>query len=232
MTETPDNENTLILTADGSHSVRSARFAVDYHSKHGAVQESRHVFLDAGLLPLLAETPARARILEMGLGTGLNALLTRMLAPEHPGVQFTYHSLERYPLTDAEVAALNYPERLGVDAKQLYAFHAAPWEKLVDLDPNFTFCKSRNGWYDLPPADWTTEEMDLIYYDAFAPASQPELWTADAMQIAYDLLRPGGRLVTYCAKGQFKRDLKALGFTVEALPGPPGKREMTRAVKG
>ena len=226
-----DDAPEIVLTADGSHSVRSHRFAVDYHSIHGAVQESRHVFLQAGLELLMLEGPAEVRILEMGFGTGLNALLVRDFARRHPAIPFTYHTLERFPLTEDAVGRLNYPEQLDLPASDLLELHERSWETLHALGDNFTFCKSRNDWLQRPPADWTVRPMDLIFYDAFAPASQPELWTPAAMAIAFDLLRPGGTLVTYCAKGQFKRDLRAVGFTVEALPGPPGKREMTRAIR-
>lgn len=224
-------EHEIIMTADGSHSVRSARFAVSYHSVHGAIQESEHVFVKAGLIPLLEQGRAEIRILEMGFGTGLNALLVRKLARNFPHTTIHYHTLEQYPLDLSEVSKLNYPALLDLTAEALLELHACDWEQAISLDPNFILEKGRANFLEGLP-NWAPASMHLLFYDAFAPSSQPELWSPAAIALCYEILQPGGVLVTYCAKGQYKRDLKAAGFTVEALAGPPGKREMTRGRRG
>ncbi len=221
----------IVLTADGSHSVRSSHFGVDYHSVHGAVQESQHVFIKMGLQPLLENTPAQLRILEMGFGTGLNALLVSLIAEQRPDVQFFYQSFEQFPLPSEVIGGLNYPAVLDVSPAKLKSLHEAKWGKPTPLSDNFSIAKYQTEFprksTEIVAAGWA----DIIFYDAFAPASQPELWGPEAMKECYRLLSDGGRLVTYCAKGQFKRDLKSVGFRVECPVGPPGKREMTRGIK-
>ena len=220
---------TLITTADGSHSLRDDRLGITYHSHHGAIQESRHVFIDAGLRPLLVPAPASIHILELGLGTGLNALLTRALAVDHPEVAFHYRAFEPYPVGPEQWPSLNYSAILDLPANWLDGLHESDWETAQPLGNNFSFTKTRKSIIDAEPV--SLPPADLLYYDAFAPEDQPELWSLAAMERAAVLLRPGGVLVTYCAKGQVKRDLRAAGFRVTALPGPPGKREITRAYR-
>ncbi|CAH0999732.1 tRNA 5-methylaminomethyl-2-thiouridine biosynthesis bifunctional protein MnmC [Neolewinella maritima] len=220
------------VTEDGSHSLRSLRFGVNYHSTHGALQESRHIFIDAGLRPLLAGAPAQVRIVEMGFGSGLNALLLRQLAEEMPDTRFTYTTYEQYPITPEQASRLNYPDLLECPQAWLADLHAADWDVPVDLTANLSFRKVAGDFLALAEPDGIAGDLaDVIFYDAFAPENQPELWTVAAMQRCHALLRTGGRLVTYCAKGQFKRNLRQVGFRVEALPGPVGKREITRAVR-
>lgn len=219
----------LLTTGDGSHSLVSLPFGVPYHSYYGAIQESRHVFIDAGLWDRLGEGPKQLRILEMGFGTGLNALLTRQVATHVPCTAIHYFACERFPLPNATAASLNYPQLLDVPPADFLTLHHAPWEQPVALDPNFRLWKWEGDFLAGLPTAWPLGRMDLIYYDAFAPASQPELWTPEALAHCFAALAPGGILVTYCAQGVFKRDLKSVGFTVEGLPGPPGKREMVRA---
>ncbi len=218
----------LYLTEDGSHSLRSERFGASYHSSHGAIQESRHIFLRAGVDHLLPTLPgATLRILELGFGTGLNALLVRTLAAARPELSVYYLTFEQYPLAPAVAAGLNYPKLLGCPPADLRELHTCDWGVRHALTDNFTFCKRREDFLTAKPED---KAFDLIFYDAFAPEDQPELWTVEAMQQCRGCLRTGGALVTYCAKGQFKRNLRAAGFRVEALPGPVGKREMTRGI--
>lgn len=223
--------NELILTSDGSHSLKSLRFGVEYHSIHGAIQESRHVFIEAGLRPFLEAGATRIHILEMGFGTGLNALLTRQEARKHPGVEVIYDAYEQFPVPPTEIAALNYPQELGVPTAAFFGLHDNGWGVLHQLENNFALRKNRADYLTVTERTYSPATIDLIYYDAFAPRSQPELWTQEAFAVSFAALRPGGALVTYCAKGQVKRDLRDVGFRVEPLPGPPGKREMTRAVK-
>ena len=226
----PTAGNELFVTDDGSHSLRSNRFAVPYHSRHGAVQESRHVFIQAGLEARMTKGDlTQINVLEMGLGTGLNAVLTRQYAAQHPDTRFGYYAFERYPIKEAAAGKLNYPSTLSVAADYFIRFHTCPAGDVHEFDFNFSFAKSETDFLEGLPSNFPKGEFDVIFYDAFAPNSQPELWSVAALQQCYDALQDGGVFVTYCAKGQFKRDLRSVGFTVEALPGPPGKREMTRA---
>ncbi|MBC3540987.1 tRNA (5-methylaminomethyl-2-thiouridine)(34)-methyltransferase MnmD [Rufibacter sediminis] len=215
-------------TKDGSTTLFVPELNEHYHSVHGALQESLHVFIKMGLEATL-ERQTTVRLLEIGFGTGLNALLTL----QHTlvsGATVVYDTLEKYPLSPEVVAQLQFdkfilnPELLDY----VGPLHAAAWEQPTTITPRFTLRKLETDLEAFAPAP---DSYDLIYFDAFAPEKQPHLWTDAIFQKMYDCLAPGGTLVTYCAKGSFKRSLKAAGFTVEALPGPPGKREMTRGVK-
>ncbi|GAA0546419.1 tRNA (5-methylaminomethyl-2-thiouridine)(34)-methyltransferase MnmD [Chitinophaga japonensis] len=216
------------LTADGSHTIAVPGMGVTYHSTRGALQESLHVFIAAGLRPLLGRHPV-LRIFEAGLGTGLNALLTLQEA----GPQAVYYeAVEPYPLSAAEAQALNYNEMLNnsPSAGSLQALHAAPWEQPVALSPGFTLCKRQSSLQQylaqsLPPP------FHLVYFDAFDPVAQPELWSQEVFEQLFARLDTGGVLVTYCSKGAVRRAMQAAGFKVEKLPGPPGKREIIRAGK-
>lgn len=214
----------LMLSEDGSHTLRVESLNENYHSHKGALRESRHVFIKHGL-EFMAEQE-ELRILEVGFGTGLNALLAAL----EGGVQKrTYHTLETFPLDWKLVEQLNYVELIGSEnAKEIFeALHAAPWEESVKLSPVFSFQKVKCGIQHYRPS----EGYDLVFYDAFAPHAQPELWEPAIWPHLFSIMNAGGVLVTYCAKGQVKRDMKAAGFTIEELPGPPGKRQMTRALK-
>jgi tRNA U34 5-methylaminomethyl-2-thiouridine-forming methyltransferase MnmC len=215
-------------TRDGSTTLFVPELNEHYHSVHGALQESLHVFIKMGLEDALTRS-ASVRILEVGFGTGLNALLTlqHTLATK---AEVTYDTLEKYPLSMDVVSQLGF-DKFILNPELLDFFqplHAAPWEQAVAITPQFTLRKLETDLEACAPAP---ESYDLVYFDAFAPEKQPHLWTDAIFQKMYDCLAPGGTLVTYCAKGSFKRSLKAAGFSVEALPGPLGKREMTRGVK-
>ena len=221
---TDDGSFTLFVPALGEH----------YHSTRGARQESAHVFIRAGLGPVLAAgrgQPGRRplRLLEAGLGTGLNALLT-LQAAQAAGAAVAYDGFETQPLPPAVVGKLA-PEWVGQspEAGALFAtLHAAPWHEAHPLAPSFFLTKIVAPVQEAAlPADY----YDLIYFDAFAPEKQPELWTAEVFARLYAAAAPGAVLVSYCAQGQFRRNLRAAGWRTEKLPGPPGKREMTRAVK-
>lgn len=215
----------VITTGDGSHSLLNTALQETYHSRHGAVQESIHVFIDHGLRVAELTHPDQIRILEIGFGTGLNALITLMEASRR-GLKIVYESWEKFQLPAQVVKQLNYGAVVG-DADAFRALHDAPWNVATTIRPGFEFHK-RTG-------DILTDRLegsyDLIYYDAFAPSKQPEMWTSDVLRKVTSALSPGGLWVTYCAKGQVKRDLAALGLTAETLPGPPGKKEMTRATR-
>jgi tRNA U34 5-methylaminomethyl-2-thiouridine-forming methyltransferase MnmC len=218
----------IITTTDGSHSLLNTALNETYHSVHGALQESRHVFIRHGLDFYCERSGGNGvvNIFEMGFGTGLNALLTAQRVAE-TGRPAHYTSLETFPLPEAVWRQLNY----GDDAasKDLFRrIHEAPWSKDTVLPGGFTLLKQEGKLqeFELPPAAY-----DVIYYDAFAPSKQPELWDAVLFKKIAEAMEPGGVFVTYCAKGQVKRDLKSVGLTVETLPGPPGKKEMVRALK-
>jgi len=219
-------ENGIFVTQDGSHSIQSAQYGVSYHSKYGAVQESQHVFLSAGLHPKMLEQ-AEVQVLETGLGTGLNALLTRLEADRRQ-LPVYYTALEAYPITTEQARSLNYPEQLQLaDASAFLRLHELPWETPHRLSDYFTFTKQQIQFENMA----FDQAFDLVYFDAFAPTAQPELWEMVVLERVYKAMAPGALFVTYCAKGAVKRALKNLGLEVESLKGPPGKREMTRARK-
>ncbi|HEX8659637.1 MAG TPA: tRNA (5-methylaminomethyl-2-thiouridine)(34)-methyltransferase MnmD [Hymenobacter sp.] len=221
-------------TADGSATLYVPALDELYHSHHGARQESEHVFIKAGLLPLLQARwgGAQARplhLLEVGLGTGLNALLT-LTRVQTAGVAVVYDALETVPLPAAVVAelagewAVEFPESV----KLLQELHAAPWAETYPLASHFFLTKLPEP---LQAAHLPANYYNLIYFDAFAPDKQPELWTEAIFQQLYEAAAPGAVLVSYCAQGQFRRNLRAAGWLTEKRPGPPGKREMTWACK-
>lgn len=217
----------FFVTQDGSHSLVSERFGVTYHSKYGAIQESMHVFIQHGLRPLLAQKRSLS-ILELGFGTGLNALLTLHEAELHK-IAISYEALEAYPITTEAASKLNYAAQPGLEGyqKPFLAMHEAPWDQKTDISTYFALTKRQAALQNVQ----YTSIFDLVYYDAFAPSAQPELWESETLNIPFQALKPGGVLVTYCAKGEVKRRFKALGFEVQTLQGPPGKREMIRCVK-
>lgn len=221
-------ENALIETQDGSHSLLSGVFGVSYHSRYGAIQESSHVFIQAGL-HWKALQSKQLRILEIGFGTGLNAYLT-FLEAKRLDLKIHFESIEAYPIAIEQASMLNYPLILEPesDAPTLFMkLHAAPFGEAFPLTAYFHLLKQQILFHNIQYAG----EFDLVYYDAFAPDAQPELWEEPMLKRVYEALKPGGIMVTYCAKGYVKRNLKAVGFQIEALPGPPGKREMTRCLK-
>ncbi len=218
----------LILSQDGSHTVLSQKFGVSYHSKYGAVQETQTVFIDAGLKFQIQEGKKNISILEMGFGTGLNALMTILNLPL--GIIVNYNTIEAYPLEENQFTNLNYPSVLNLNTQNKEAFlkmHFCQWTEVIPISDNFIFTKYLQKIEEFR----ATEKYDIIYYDAFGPSSQEELWSEKMMIKLYELCNPEAVLVTYCAKGSFKRALKSAGFTLETLDGPVGKREMTRAHK-
>lgn len=224
MEEVPQNE--LLDTQDGSHTLISKRFGVSYHSKYGAIKESEHVFIDAGLKARMVKDKAPIAILEYGFGTGLNAYLAYLCAQQHQRV-IHYTGIEAYPISLELATTLNYPQQLEKAETDFLEFHEVEWEKEHALGSFFTFRKILGKIED----QGFKTEFDVLFFDAFAPTAQPELWEVQLLQKAYQALKPGGIFVTYCAKGVVKRTLKSIGFKVESLPGPPGKREMTRGIK-
>ena len=218
---------TIITTGDGSHSLRNEALNETYHSVHGALQESVHVFIRNGLEHRLRDFHKESlSIFEVGFGTGLNALLTANYALENT-VTISYTSIEAFPVPGEIWRTLNYGSTEEAQ-KRFYSLHEAAWETEQQIVPGFRLRKMHITLEDMIlPAS----SFDVIYFDAFAPNKQPDLWTLPMLEKVTALLRPGGVFVTYCAKGQLKRDLKSLGLTTETLPGPPGKKEMVRATR-
>ena len=220
----------IIETGDGSHSLLNVALNETYHSRHGALRESEYVFIRHGLHAWIEQQPSATalRVLEVGMGTGLNVILTVREALHHPNLFFHYTTLEPYPLPEKTVTNLNYLALLNnPDLNNHFtALHQAAWEENQALLPNFTLHKTRSTLETFSVSGHT---YDLVYFDAFAPNKQAELWVFPILQKVASLMAPGATFVTYSAKGQLKRDLKALGLSVETLEGPPGKAEMVRA---
>lgn len=220
----PPNE--LVLTSDGSPTLLSGVFSETYHSLHGAVSESKHVFIKNGLEYLFDLGLTHVSILEHGFGTGLNALLSYQYAKLH-SLPIDFNSIELYPVSSEDISSLNFDIDLLGSKTILDLLHKVPWESEQEIASNFKLTKYKVSFEDFT----SSKKFDLIYHDAFAPSTQEKYWLAPFLKQCYDWLNPQGILVSYCAKGSFKRALKEVGFIVESLPGAPGKREMTRARK-
>jgi tRNA U34 5-methylaminomethyl-2-thiouridine-forming methyltransferase MnmC len=221
------DKHQLKITGDGSHTLYVKSLDETYHSVHGAVQEAEHVYLDAGMNFLMAKD--KIDLLEVGFGTGLNAFLT-FRRGDAMGLDISYHSIEAFPLKIEQIDELNYIKELNADSAEKEIFsrlHTSEWNKEVEITPSFKLKKINSKLEHFVENSC----FDLIYFDAFGPRVQPELWTEGIFKNMFETLRRGGVLVTYSAKGSVKRALKAVGFTIESIPGPPGKREMTRAIK-
>jgi tRNA U34 5-methylaminomethyl-2-thiouridine-forming methyltransferase MnmC len=214
----------LILTQDGSHSLLHEQLNETYHSTHGAIQESKHVFIEKGLMEFPPGKQEKLRVLEVGFGTGLNALLAFEFG-ERSSRTVEYHTLEAFPLSRDIWSQLNYVESLGMrDTFEM--LHSVSWGNTHLLGKHFEFCKTNVLLQD---AALLAGNYNVVFFDAFAPSKQPEMWTEGVLSKVCDAIAPGGIFVTYCAKGQLKRDLRSIGMLVETLPGPPGKKEMVRA---
>jgi tRNA U34 5-methylaminomethyl-2-thiouridine-forming methyltransferase MnmC len=221
-------ERKIVITRDGSSTIYHAELDQHYHSIHGAVQESKHVFMKMGFFPIkesgLELTHCKEiSILEVGFGTGLNAFLVLQECLRDVSLKCFYTSLEAFPLSVENSAQLNYA---GESEKEYFeSLHAAEWNKAISITKNFVLHKIQIKLEDFIPAE---NSYDLIFFDAFSPEAQPELWTEEIFKKLYHGMKANGILVTYCAKGQVRRNLVAAGFNVERLEGPPGKREMLR----
>jgi tRNA U34 5-methylaminomethyl-2-thiouridine-forming methyltransferase MnmC len=219
----------LIVTGDGSHSIEVPELGGTYHSIHGAIQESKHVFIEAGFnAPGRLERPGALNIFEAGFGTGLNALLT-MIESEKQNLKIYYETIELYPLMLEEAKQLNYCSVLEREdlQKNFELLHECAWAEEVVISTKFSFKKKKASLLNFE----TLGTFELIYFDAFDPNTQPELWTQEIFEKMFTILRPRGILTTYSSKGTVRRAMQAAGFVVEKLPGPPGKREIVRALK-
>lgn len=226
----------IIITADGSKTIQIPEWNEQYHSKHGAIQEANHVFIKHGLHHFWHKelNPSKdlksynTSILEIGFGTGLNAFIT-LLEAQKAELNINYCGVEAYPVSENEIKALNYTDTLKAENSEnlFQKLHETSWEEKHIITHNFTLLKQQQLFSEINDIEF----YDIIYFDAFGARVQPELWTETIFEIMYKALKPNGILVTYSAKGSVRRAMQAVGFTVERLPGPPGKREMLRATK-
>lgn len=216
----------IIQTTDGSFTLFVPELDETYHSRHGAIQESLHVFIKEGLQ--FCSEKQELAILEVGFGTGLNALTTFMEINSSKQ-KVNYTTVEAYPLEWVEVEKLHYldSEVLQSFSDDFKSMHSCEWEKFVTVSSFFRLRKLKMKLQEIQ----FENSFDLIYFDAFAPQVQPNLWTEDIFRLMHRSLKIGGVLVTYCAKGSVKRAMRAVGFDLQSIPGPPGKREMSRAIK-
>jgi len=221
----------IITTADGSKTIQIEEWNEQYHSVHGAIQEAYHVFIKHGLHYLVEafgkqDTPIS--ILEIGFGTGLNAFIT-LLEADSLSLSIDYVGVEAHPVTMDEVQALQYPESLneGHKTEVFESLHSSEWNHKHGITKGFELTKQQKTFFEID----NINTFDIIYFDAFGARVQPDLWTETIFQIMYNALKEQGILVTYSAKGSVRRAMQAVGFKVEKLPGPPGKREMLRAIK-
>lgn len=218
-------ERKVIITADGSSTIYLPAWDEQYHSIHGAIQEAKHVFIKSGL-SLFFDT--KISILEIGFGTGLNSFIT-FLDASNLNLLIDYVGVEAYPVSVEEIEKLNYVSELkAVEFSNVFSeMHQQEWEIKNEISPKFSLTKRKQFFNEIQDQN----KFNLIYFDAFGAQFQPELWTEDIFKLMYLALKKGGVLVTYCAKGSVRRAMQSVGFIVERLPGPPGKREMLRATK-
>jgi len=216
----------VIITSDGSSSIYLPEWDESYHSKHGAIQEAYHVFIKHGLD--LFEDNSKISILEIGLGTGLNCLITFLEAKKR-SLKIVYEGVEAYPLIEEKILLLNYVDELKANyLEEIFnKIHNVAWNEVHNIGENMSLKKRKQFFKEINDKN----KFDLIYFDAFGARVQPELWTEDIFAKMFKALHNGGVLVTYSAKGSVRRAMQKAGFLVEKLPGPPGKREMLRARK-
>lgn len=213
----------LILTEDGSHTLYVPQIDENYHSSHGAIQESTHIFIEAGLKKC---SKSKIKVLEVGFGTGLNAFLA-LIEAEKSGKHVQYTSLEKYPVEVEKAMQLNYPEVLSPANRNVFELmHTSPWNVDVEITPYFTLKKTETDFTCYIPEN----KFDMIFFDAFSPEKQPVMWTQERFEMIFNYCNSGAILITYCAKGAVRRAMQAAGFKVERLAGPPGKREILRGI--
>jgi tRNA U34 5-methylaminomethyl-2-thiouridine-forming methyltransferase MnmC len=219
-------EKVFMITEDGSQTIYLPEMDEHYHSVHGAIQESLHIYIEQGLLQT---TKKELNVLEIGFGTGLNAYLTYCYANKED-LSIHYCSLEKYPLNQQEYSLLNYPNNIFTEHSPIFnQMHQAEWNTMIPISERFMLEKIH---IDLLTFQFNEiPQFDLVYYDAFGPGKQPEMWTEDILSKVAASVKPDGILITYCAKGTVRRTLAALGFTMERIPGPIGKKEILRGKK-
>ncbi|MGB2116425.1 MAG: tRNA (5-methylaminomethyl-2-thiouridine)(34)-methyltransferase MnmD [Flavobacteriaceae bacterium] len=221
-------ERKIITTADGSKTIHLESWNEQYHSKHGAFQEANHVYINKGFLHRVNTFQGNTiEVLEIGFGTALNAMLTFTESIKQ-SLKINYTAYEAYPVQELELEALDYESKFSSNYVAFFKkMHTVSWNEFFEIAPHFFLNKQLKKFDQLEAAN----TYDLIFYDAFGPRVQPELWTEKLFQKMFNSLKNNGILVTYCAKGSVRRTMQAVGFNTERLPGPPGKREMLRATK-
>lgn len=218
------NSLELQLTADGSHTLYIPDMDEHYHSVNGAIQESQHVYIEAAFNQYQKN---EIHVLELGFGTGLNAFLTALEAKKR-GINVFYTTLEKYPLSSQVIEKLNYGASSVDEINLFQQIHACEWESPCSITSSFVLRKVETDFLEY---DFFNKCYDVVYYDAFAPDKQSEVWNQDIFNRLFSSMNPDGILTTYCAKGAIRRMMQQAGFKVERIPGPPGKREMLRARK-
>lgn len=220
-------KRTLLKTGDGSYTLHISEWDEQYHSKHGAIAEALHVFIKEGLYHWVSiNSSPTISIMEIGFGTGLNGFLT-FLETEKSRLNIDYTGVEAYPLQIDVIQKLNYTSLLNASEEIFLQLHTSTWEERVTISENFNLTKQKKFFSEI-----TVENtFDLIYFDAFGIRVQPELWTEEIFQKMHNALKPDGVLVTYAANGNARRAMQSVGFSVERLAGPPGKKEMLRGTK-
>ncbi|OFX54530.1 MAG: hypothetical protein A2066_03930 [Bacteroidetes bacterium GWB2_41_8] len=216
----------LMITEDGSHTIYLPEMDEHYHSVHGAIQESLHIYIEQGLLQTCRKDIS---VLEIGFGTGLNAYLTYCYALEQ-NLSLNYIGLEKYPLNEDEYSILNYSDEIFPEYSAIFnRLHQAEWGKMNEISTEFMLTKIKADIATFQFND--TPQFDLVYYDAFAPGKQPEMWTDIILKKVAATVKKDGIIITYCAKGTVRRALSDAGFAMERIPGPPGKKEILRGKK-
>ncbi|MEI6556071.1 MAG: tRNA (5-methylaminomethyl-2-thiouridine)(34)-methyltransferase MnmD [Paludibacter sp.] len=214
----------LVFTSDGSHTLFVPEIDECYHSSHGAIQESQHIFIDAGLKQCGKN---EIYVLEVGFGTGLNAFLA-LVEAERSGKKIHYIALEKYPIEAEKAMLLNYPKKIDSEKQTVFnALHASEWNIPVEITPYFMLHKIETDFTQFVH----NQQYDVVFFDAFSPEKQPEMWSVHKFEKLYKSCNFGAVMTTYCAKGIVRRAMQEAGFKVERLPGPPGKREILRAMQ-
>ena len=222
----------IITTGDGSKTIHIEEWNEQYHSTHGAINEAKHVYIKHALLFYVEQFVSKPlkkpiSILEIGFGTGLNAFLT-LIEAKKQNLQITYTGVEAFPVLNEEIEALNYVELISKKhKKEFQKIHAYSWDEIVEITENFNLKKEKKFFKEIS----NISEFDIIYFDAFGPRTQPELWTQDIFELLFKASKSNAVLTTYSSMGSAKRAMKTVGFEVERLEGPPNKRHMLRAVK-
>lgn len=216
----------FVITEDGSHTIYLPEMDEHYHSTHGAIQESMHIYINHGLLEVGKKN---ITILEIGFGTGLNAFLTFAYSKIN-NLDINYITIEKYPLSEDDFTQLNYPASIFPEHSDIFAqLHKASWNESIEMSPNFRLHKIQA---DLLTLEFDNlPQFDLVYYDAFAPGKQPEMWTDGIINKVSSVVSKNGIVVTYCAKGTVRRAFTSAGFEMKRLPGPAGKKEILQGKK-
>jgi len=216
----------IINTSDGSHTIYLTEIDEQYHSVNGAITESNYVYIGKGYDFHTGKNP---KVFEIGFGTGLNCLLTALRAEQEKTPTY-YITIEKYPLEKKIIEKLNFGKLISTEAQILFEkIHVCKWDEIIGISEYFNLLKIYGDLIDINLTQF--ENCDVIYFDAFGPDKQPEMWTPVIFRKIHSITSSKGIIVTYSAKGEVRRQLTASGFEMERLPGPPGKNQMLRGIK-